>query len=120
MKEDLREKIRENLLSGSTWLRFIFMVLYAIMFYFAIWIVGIMILFQFGVVLLTGKLNERILPVGLSLSTYIHQILLYLTYNSDEEPFPFSSWPSIPEYNIEEKVVTLNKEPEPPQKPPAE
>lgn len=116
MKEHLREEIRENLLSVSTWLRLVFMLLYAIICYFALWITGVVILFQFGVILLTGKLNSRLLPVGQSLSIYLHQILLYLTYNSDEKPFPFSGWPTVPEYNIEDEVIKLDKEPVTPQK----
>jgi len=115
MREALREKIRENLLSGSTWLRGFFMLLYAGICYLAIFITGIVILFQFGVVLLSGKLNERLLPVGQSLSLYIHQIFDYLTYNSDEKPFPLSSWPTVNEDDAK-PIVNLTKEPEPPQK----
>jgi hypothetical protein len=115
MREALREKIRESLLSGSTWLRGFFMLVYAGICYLAIWITGIVILFQFGVVLLSGKPNERLLPVGQSLSLYIRQIFSYLTYNSDEKPFPLGSWPTVNEYDVK-PVVNLTAEPEPPQK----
>ena len=111
MKE-LREQIRDSLLTPSTWLRVFFMLLYGIICYIAIFVIGIVIVFQFGVVLLTGKLNQQLLPVGQSISIYIYQILVYLTYNSDEKPFPFDTWPEVNEY----KVVNLQKEAEPPQK----
>lgn len=114
-KEELRAQMRENMLSLSTWTRGFFMLLYAVIGYVAIIIAGIVIIFQFGVVLLTGKLNERLFPAGHSLSTYIHQILLYLTYNSEEKPFPFSSWPAAPEF-YQDRVVELPNEPEPPPK----
>lgn len=111
MKE-LRDKIRDSLLTPSTWIRLFFMLLYSIICYIAIFVIGIVILFQFGVVLLTGKLNQQLLPVGQSISIYIYQILVYLTYNSEEKPFPFDNWPEVNEY----QVVNLQKEAEPPQK----
>ncbi len=114
-KEELREQIRENLLSLNSWLRGFFMLLYAVACYVAIIVTGIVMLFQFGVVLLTGKINDRLLPLGQSLSIYIHQILLYLTYNSDEKPFPFSSWPTVIA-SEQVSVVNLPNEPEPPPK----
>ncbi|OAD23647.1 hypothetical protein THIOM_000515, partial [Candidatus Thiomargarita nelsonii] len=49
------------------------------------------------------------------LSIYIHQILLYLTYNSEEKPFPFSSWPTVMASD-QDHVVNLPNEPEPPPK----
>lgn len=114
-KEELREQIRENLLSLDTWLRGFFMLLYTIICYIAVIVAGIVILFQFGVVLLTGKPNDRLLPVGQSLSIYIYQILLYLTYNSEDKPFPLGSWPTEME-DHQDQVVNLPNEPEPPSK----
>jgi hypothetical protein len=112
-----RDEIRENLTSGGTWMRAFFMVIYAIICYVVIHLLLVVIIFQFGIVLLSGKLNERLLPVAQSLTLYIYQILLYLTYNSDEKPFPLGEWPSTTEYNTEQ-VMNLPKEPEPPQKEP--
>ncbi len=110
-----KEELRANLLTGSTWLRIFIMVLYAIIGYVAIFVIGAVAIFQFGTVLITGKLNERLLPFGQSLSLYISQILLYITYNSDEKPFPFNNWPTATEYN-KDHIVNLPNEPEPPPK----
>ncbi len=86
--------MKEHLLSGSTWLRGLFMLLFAFAYYFAVMVTGVIVLFQFGFLLFTGKHNENLLEVGQSLSAYIYQILRYLTYNSDEKPFPFQAWPT--------------------------
>ncbi|HEC83856.1 MAG: hypothetical protein DRR08_12925 [Candidatus Parabeggiatoa sp. nov. 2] len=110
-----RDEVRENMLTGNTWLRGFFILLYAFVCYVAIWIVGALALFQFGIVLLSGKPNERLLYFGHSLGIFIYQILLYITYSSDEKPFPFSNWPNPSEYNTE-PVVNLPKESEPPPK----
>jgi len=97
--------MKEHLLARSTWLRGFLMLLFAIIYYLTIMATGSVILLQFGFLLFTGKLNERLLPMGQALSTYIYQILLYLTYNSDDKPFPFRDWPTtvnFPPRNKEE------------------
>ena len=52
------------------------------------------IVFQFLTVLLTGNKNDRLLDLGGEISAYIYQALRYLTYNSEQRPYPFSDWPS--------------------------
>ena len=34
-----------------------------------------------------------VLSLGQGLSTYIYQILQYLNFNSDYQPYPFGAWP---------------------------
>ena len=51
------------------------------------------VVFQLLLVLFTGKKNERLLKLGQSLSTYIYQVLKYLTFNSDYKSYPFGAWP---------------------------
>jgi energy-coupling factor transporter transmembrane protein EcfT len=114
-----RNEMKQNLFNPTTWVRSFFMLLYGFIFYVAVHVLIIVILFQFCVTLLAGKLNERLLPIGQSLSMYIYQILLYISYNSDEKPFPFASWPTPAEYNRTKEdliVPSLPKEPEPPPK----
>ena len=94
-----KEQLKKNLTLGSTWLRGFFMLLYTMIGMIALFIGVAVIFFQFGSVLLTGKPNEPLFPFGKSLSTYVSQILLYLTYNTEEKPFPLSHWPAETEYN---------------------
>lgn len=85
--------VKENMLRGETWLRGFFMVVYALIFTVAKIVIAAVVIFQFGSMLLSGKLNDRLLFFGQSLSIYTYQILRYLTYNQDEKPFPLSKWP---------------------------
>lgn len=86
--------MREFLTVKATWLRGIFMLIFfAIAYYFIILLIAAIALFQFGSVLLTGKLNVWLLDFGRSLSTYSQQIVSFLTYNSEQKPFPFGEWP---------------------------
>jgi len=49
--------------------------------------------FQFLCRLVTGKTVERLLIFGENLSRYFYQIIRYMTFNTEEKPFPFSDWP---------------------------
>ncbi|MDY6994493.1 MAG: DUF4389 domain-containing protein [Pseudomonadota bacterium] len=104
--------MKKNLTVGHTWQRAFFMLLFAIFLYIALIIIAAVILFQLGALLFSGKLNERLLPFGHSLSLYISEILLYLTYNSDHKPWPFppSEWPN-PNHANREYLVNFPKKP---------
>jgi len=87
--------MKEYLLAGSTWIRGIFMLVFVLFFYYiGIYVIAVFILAQFGFLLFTGRLNEHLLNLGQTLSIYLYQLMLYLTYNSDDKPFPFKQWPS--------------------------
>lgn len=78
----------------AIWIRGLFMLLFLAIYNVAE-IVGLaVVLFQFVHVLLTGKSNAQALALGGGLAHYFKQIVRYLTFNSEERPFPFSEWPS--------------------------
>ena len=51
------------------------------------------VVFQFLATLFTGETNARLRLFGLSLAAFIYQIASFVTFNSDEKPFPFGPWP---------------------------
>ncbi len=86
--------MQEFLTVKATWLRGIFMLIFfAVAYYFIILLIAAIALFQFGSVLFTGQLNVWLLSFGRSLSIYSQQIVSFLTYNSEQKPFPFGEWP---------------------------
>ena len=48
---------------------------------------------QFIFSLVTGANNTNLREFGDSLGRYIQQMVAFLTYNSDDKPFPFTPWP---------------------------
>jgi hypothetical protein len=84
---------REHVKRPSTWLRGLHIVLFAVLFYIAEVVIAAVVIFQFLHTLFAGSPNKRLLTFGQSLSTYAYQILAYLTYNSDHQPYPFGGWP---------------------------
>lgn len=79
--------------SRETWVRGFFMLL----FLFAFWLVRILLtvtaVFQFGAQLIRGRPVARLLPFGRGIGLYLQQISDFLTFNTEERPFPFSPWP---------------------------
>ena len=59
----------------------------------AIWIrLAFMLVFA---LLLTGSDNENLRNLGQGLGKWIYQAFMFLTFNSEEKPFPFDEWPTI-------------------------
>ncbi len=89
-------QIRENIRSRTTWLRLLFMIFFCALWTISRVVVLAVIVLQFFWVLIAGETNSRLAELGRSLATYTYQIVMYLTFNSEEHPFPFSDWPSGP------------------------
>jgi len=90
----MKDEIKQNIKERKTWLRGLYMLLFLIFYSVAKVIIFAVIAFQFVLTLLTGKTNERLIKLGQSLSTYLYQILIFLTFNSNDHPYPFGAWPS--------------------------
>ncbi len=88
--------IEENLKSRSTWLRLLFMILFIALWTISRVVVLAVVVLQFFWVLFSGETNARLGAFGQSLATYSYQIVMYLTFNTEEQPFPFSDWPGGP------------------------
>jgi len=86
---------KEKILSAEHWLRFVFMVLFAVIAVVASYVVAVLIVIQFVFALVTGNSQDKLRTFGADLSQYIFQILSFLTYNSEEKPFPFADWPQV-------------------------
>lgn len=102
----MNDEIKQNIKERKTWLRGLYMILFLIFYSVAKVIVFAVIAFQFVHALFTGKTNERLIKLGQSLSTYIYQILTFLTFNSNQHPYPFGAWPKgAPSVKKQAKVV---------------
>lgn len=73
--------------------RFLFMLLMAMAFHVCGTVLAIVVIVQFVVVLLNDHPNERLVSFGRNLGIYLRQIVDFLTFASEEVPFPFNDWP---------------------------
>jgi hypothetical protein len=86
------EQINYNLTQLGTWKRIFFMLIFAAIGGLVRMLLWAVIILQVASMLLTGKANINILNFGRSLSIYTYHILLFLTFNTETMPFPFSDW----------------------------
>jgi hypothetical protein len=89
------EQIKSNLTSSKHWLRLLFMLVFAAVLQIASIIMWVLVIAQFIFSLMTGEDNLQLRKFGHSLSVYIFDILKFLTYASEEKPFPFADWPKV-------------------------
>jgi len=55
------------------------------------------VVLQFFWLLFSGHTNKKLEHLGQALATYTYQIIRYLTYNTEERPYPFDAdWPTGP------------------------
>ena len=78
----------------NIWLRGLFMLLMALTYHVAGTLVLIVAVIQFVMALLTGAPNVRLVSFGRSLGRYLQQIVNFLTFATEELPFPFNDWPA--------------------------
>jgi hypothetical protein len=78
----------------NIWMRGLFMLLMGFAFQVSGTVLCIVTVLQFVMMLLGGTANARLTSFGRSLGRYLRQIADFLTFASEELPFPFSDWPS--------------------------
>jgi len=88
------EEIKEHVKDAGIWKRLLIMILFAILYSAAEIVIGVVVLFQFLTVLITGARNDKVLSFGAQLSSYAYQVFSYLTFNSEYQPYPMGDWPS--------------------------
>ncbi len=91
--QDRNGGVAENLLSRSSWLRVLFMVLFIAIWGISRFIIFAVIILQVLFLLFTGGRNDRLALFGQSLAVYSQQLVAYLTFASEDQPFPFNEWP---------------------------
>ncbi len=102
--------IKENVSRRSIWLRLLFMIVLGVAYRVAELITFAVVVFQFLSSLFTGQPNDRLARFGRNLARYFQQIIVYMTFATEEKPFPFAPWPNEPHGQVpmEEDSDQLN------------
>ncbi|PPR16158.1 MAG: hypothetical protein CFH33_00911 [Alphaproteobacteria bacterium MarineAlpha9_Bin3] len=74
-------------------IRLLYMVAFGIIAYILIWPLLALSVIQFGFQLFEGIPNSRLVNLSNQIIVYIVQIFDYITYQTDQKPYPFSSLP---------------------------
>jgi len=92
--------LTENLSNLNTWIRLLLSVLFFFVNSVLRLAVGLVFVGQFLFVLTTGDRNDRLHDLATILTDYIYQIVSYVTYKTDERPFPFNDLPRNARDNV--------------------
>jgi len=106
------DAIKENIKAQDTWLRLLFMIIYGAILSLTSIVLTFVVVFQFLSVLFTRETQKNLLHFGASLAEYVRQIVAYLTFNSEDKPFPFGDWPNMtpaPKPVVKKKTTTKKK-----------
>jgi len=95
----MNQKTTDNLKEESTWLRLVFIILYAILLNITEFVIAVVVVIQFLSKLFTGKVVHKGTVFGQNLSTYMYEIIRFLTFKTDEMPWPINPWPNGPPTN---------------------
>lgn len=72
--------------------RILVTVLFALIGWVSLWVFGVVVLVQFGFLLVTGNLNKNLKAFNGELGSYLSDIISYVAFQTEEKPFPFKSW----------------------------
>ncbi len=78
----------------NIWLRGLFMLLMVLAYQVTGTVVCFVTVIQFLIALLNGRPNVRLISFGRSTGRYLRQTVEFLTFASEEVPFPFNDWPA--------------------------
>ena len=89
----MNEVSNETQRDDNIWMRGLYMLLFVLFYSVAEFVMGAVVIVQFGYRVLNDENHPRLLALGAGIALYIYQVLRFLSFNSDEMPFPFSDWP---------------------------
>lgn len=84
-----------NIKSIPVWKRLAFMLIFSLALSFTRMLIFFIAFIQFVIVLFSDTSNAKLQDFGHALGKFAAEIIDFLTYHSDEKPFPFDrEWPS--------------------------
>ncbi|HIO91527.1 MAG TPA: DUF4389 domain-containing protein [Leucothrix mucor] len=89
----MSSETKKSLKDSSTWKRILYMLLFAFAYSIAEFVLMALVIVQVVLKLVTGSINENLKVLGKQTARYIYAVMLFLSFNTEEKPFPFSAWP---------------------------
>lgn len=89
-RRDWAEDLNQGIRNRDTWFRGLKIIV--LLFFIAVARLALLVTvaYQFCFCLVRNRPSDIMLPVGLWLARYVEKTILFMTWNSDHAPFPFS------------------------------
>lgn len=104
----MEEQLQDNFKQVSTWKRIGFILIFAVIAGVVRTLIWVVVLLQITSALISGDTNQHILGFGQKLAAYLYHIMLFMTFNTDTVPFPFSDWNLTEEAIANKDLVAKN------------
>ncbi|CAK0772560.1 hypothetical protein CCP3SC5AM1_70016 [Gammaproteobacteria bacterium] len=91
LTENLKNRITDPYMTRRAAYMLVFIVLFTVI---ADTLLPAIMLVQMIHLLITGRRNRQLVWIGKILTDYTCAVLHYLTFASEDKPFPFGEWPS--------------------------
>ena len=78
----------------NIWMRGLFMLLMILAYHVIGTVLFVVVVIQFVMALFSDKPNARLVSFGRSMGRYLQQIVCFMTFATEEIPFPFNDWPA--------------------------
>ena len=89
----MKSETKQNLQDKNIWMRILYMLLFVLAYTAAEFVLGVVVLVQIIITLFKGSNNENLKNFGKQISLYVYDVFCFLTFNTEEMPFPFTTWP---------------------------
>lgn len=87
------QALKDNLTSEAFWLRLVFMLLSLVLVEVAASVLVLLVFLQFLYRLFSQSSHQTILQFSNSLGRFVLHSYRFLSYQTEDKPFPFSDWP---------------------------
>ncbi len=109
----MEKTLKANLTNTDTWMRLVYMILFAVIFNVAELVAGVVVVVQFLFRLITGEANEPLRDFGRRLAVYFQETVAFLTYHTEHKPYPFAPWPAAAPESAPSAAALPEPEPAP-------
>ena len=79
--------------NNGLWIRVVYMILFLMVFSISETIVILTTVVAFVFRLFGKPIPAGVMFIGRTFARFIQQVILFLTFNTEQRPFPFSPWP---------------------------
>jgi len=113
-RRDWAEDLNEGIRNRDTWLRGLKIIVLFLFVAAARFVLIITTFYQFCFCLVRNRPSEFVKPIGPWLARYVEKVILFITWNSDHAPFPFTHFNRVmgeePEYRYDESAFHAEEE----------
>ena len=88
------EEDKKSGFDSDVLLRIFMALLFALIGWLTLWVFGAVVLVQAIFMIATGEQNKNLKSFSAEIAKYLNSIVKYVSFQTDEKPFPFQSWNS--------------------------